>query len=196
MAMQKSARDVRLRALLITCVLVIAGGLTIAWLPDKLHTSVANGSPDVRAAHAQEKREAEIKQRFEQGVAMLNEKQYEPALKEFHRVIELSPTMPEAHVNAGFALIGQKRYAVARDFFEGALALRKDQLNAYYGLAEALEGLNDLPGALGAMRTYLHLSPPDDPYRRKAEAAVWEWGAKLKETQSKAGATKQAGAER
>ena len=188
---KKTGADTRQRALLITGALVIAGGLAIAWLPGKLNSSVANGSPEVRAAHAQEKREDEIKQRFEQGVAMLNEKQYGQALKEFHRVLELSPTMPEAHVNAGFALLGQKRYAVARDFFEGALALRKDQLNAYYGLAEALEGLNDLPGALGAMRTYVHLAPPDDPYRRKAEAALWEWGDKLDAVRGKSAAAKQ-----
>ena len=188
MTTKKSVRDVRLPALLITGALVIAGGLAIAWLPDKLHTSVANGSPEARAAHAREKTDAEIEQRFEEGVAMLNDKQYDQALKAFHRVLELSPRMPEAHVNAGFALLGQRRYAVARDFFEGAIALRKNQLNAYYGLAEALEGLNDLPGALGAMRTYVHLSPPDDPYRQKAEAAVREWSGKVDEARGKGGA--------
>ena len=175
------ARDVRLRALVLTAGLVIAGGLSITYLPDRLRTSVANAPEKIRAAHAREKTEAEIRQRFRQGVGMLNDKQYEQALKEFHRVLELAPNMPEAHVNAGFALIGLGRFAVARDFFEGALALRKDQVNAYYGLAEALEGLNDLPGALGAMRVYLHLAPANDPYRRKAESAVWEWEAKVAE---------------
>jgi len=173
------AHDVRLRALALTAGLVIAGGIAIAYLPDGLRTSVVNAPEKVRVAHAREKAEAEIKQHFQQGVNMLNNKQYEPALKEFHRVLELAPDMPEAHVNAGFALIGLERYAVARDFFEGALALRKDQVNAYYGLAEALEGLNDLPGALGAMRAYLHLASANDPYRRKAESAVWEWEAKI-----------------
>lgn len=180
-AAQRKAHDVRLRALALTAGLVIAGGLLIAYLPGKLRTSVANAPEEVRAAHAREKTEAEIRQRFQQGVDMLNKKQYEQALKEFHRVLELAPDMPEAHVDAGFALIGLERFAVARDFFEGALALRKNQVNAYYGLAVALEGLNDLPGALGAMRAYLHLAPPNDPYRRKAESAVWEWEAKVAE---------------
>lgn len=176
-AVKPPVRDVRLRALAVTSALVVAGGLVIAYLPDLLHTApLANGSAQDRLAHVREKKEAEIRQRFDQGVAMLNAKDYEHALTAFHRVLELSPEMPEAHTNAGFALLGLKRYAVARDFFEGALALRKNQLNAYYGLAEALEGLHDLPGALGAMRTYLHLAPPDDAYRRKAESAVWEWG--------------------
>lgn len=187
----KATRDMRLRALLLTAALIVAGGLAIAYLPDSLRTSVADRHEETRAAHSQEKTETEIKQRFQQGVAMLHAKQYEHALTAFHRVIELAPDMPEAHVNAGFALIGLGRYAIARDFFEGALALRKDQVNAYYGLAEALEGLNDLPGALGAMRTYLHLAPADDPYRRKAESAVWEWETKVAEDRRKAPATKQ-----
>ena len=185
------ARDVRWRALALTAGLIVAGGLTIAYLPDGRRAPVANGSKEARAAHSREKTEAEIKQRFQQGVTLLNAKQYEQALAAFHRVIELAPTMPEAHVNTGFALIGLKRYAVARDFFEGAIALRKDQVNAYYGMAEALEGLNDLPGALGAMRTYLHLAPADDPYRRKAESAVWEWEAKVAEMRGKPVSAKQ-----
>lgn len=188
---QKKRRDQRLRALLITTALVVVGGFAIAYLPNTLRpTSVMDGSQDERAAHVREKTEAEIRQRFDQGVAMLQAKNYEHALTAFHRVLELSPNMPEAHVNAGFALIGLKRYGIARDFFEGALALRKTQLNAYYGLAEALEGMNDLPGALGAMRAYLHLAPADDPYRRKAEAAVWEWGGKVNAAHSSVTMTK------
>jgi predicted Zn-dependent protease len=106
---------------------------------------------------------------------MLHAKQYEHALTAFHRVLALDPAMPEAHVNAGFALLGMREPAAARRFFEGAIALRKDQLNAYYGLAVASEQLGDLPAARGAMRTYAHLAPKDDPFRRKAEAALWEW---------------------
>jgi tetratricopeptide (TPR) repeat protein len=156
------------------------------YLPDKWwHGSVANGTQESRAAHAREKTEAEIKERFEQGVGLLNSKEYEQALKAFHRVLELSPGMPEAHVNAGFSLLGLKRYSVARDFFEGAIELRKNQLNAYYGLAEALGGLNDFPGAIGAMRTYLHLAPLDDPYREKAMSAISAWESKMAQTHPK-----------
>ncbi len=182
---RRGARDVRALALALTMVPVIAGGLAIAYLPDWLNAPGASGSQDARTIHAKEKAEAEIGQRFQRGVASLNAKQYEQAISDFHRVLELAPLMPEAHVNAGFAMIGLKRYAVARDFFDGALALRKNQVNAYYGLAVALEGLNDMPGALGAMRAYLHLAPADDPYRRKAQSAVWEWEAKVAEERTR-----------
>jgi tetratricopeptide (TPR) repeat protein len=177
--MRGKKRDPRLPALALVVGLVIAGGMLIAYWPTLFGARAVDDSAQARAAHAREMTEAEISQRFEQGVAMLNAYDYDGALKAFHRVLELSPDMPEAHINAGFALLGLKRYAVARDFFKGALALRKDQVNAYYGLAVAASGMNDLPEAIEAMRIYLHLSPPDDPHRPKALAAVEAWQAQL-----------------
>lgn len=182
---RKDTHDVRMRALAFTIIPIIAGGLAIVYLPGWLNTQTTSGAKKDLALHAREKAEIEIQQRFQQGVNAMNTKQYEQALSDFHRVLQLSPAMPEAHINSGFALIGLGRYELARDFFEGAIALRKNQVNAYYGLAEALEGLNDLPGAIGAMRTYLHLAPANDPYRRKAEAALWEWEAKVTEIRAR-----------
>ncbi len=110
---------------------------------------------------------------------MLHAREHEHALTAFHRVVELAPDMPEAHVNMGYALLGLRRFEAARGFFESATALRSRQVNAYYGLAVALEGMGDLPGAVGAMRTYVHLTAKDDPYLRKAHAALWEWESGL-----------------
>jgi tetratricopeptide (TPR) repeat protein len=131
------------------------------------------------ALHARQARAAEIDARFRQAVTMLHAKQYDHAVTALHRLLELAPEMPEAHVNMGYAMIGLKRYSLARDFFEGAINLRTAQANAYYGLAEALEGLNELEQAIGAMRGYIHLSRSDDPYIRKARAALWEWEKEL-----------------
>lgn len=117
----------------------------------------------------------EVQARFEQGVAMLHMRQFEYALTAFHQVLALAPRIPEAHVNMGFALIGLEQWKQARDFFESAIELRRDQINAYYGLALTLEALGDRPGAMGAMQTYLHRSPVDDAFRARAESAMWEW---------------------
>lgn len=146
-------------------------GAVIALAPD------LGPRQDPREKHAREMKLREIDARFGQGVVMLHAKHYEHALTAFHRVLELDPELPEAHVNAGFALLGMERPEAARDFFRSALELRPRQLNAYYGLAVALERAGDLPAARGAMRTYAHLAPGNDPYRRKAEAALWEWEA-------------------
>lgn len=129
--------------------------------------------------HARQKQKDEIAKRFQEGVIMLHAKQYEHALTAFDRVLQLNPKMPEAHVNAGYALLGMRDYKAAADFFDTATTLRSNQLNAYYGLGEALQAMGDKQGALQAMETYLHRSPVDDPFRRKAEAAVWELRAEL-----------------
>ena len=118
---------------------------------------------------------SEVDERFAQSVVMLHAKQYEPAVAALHRVLELAPRMPEAHVNMGFALLGMGKAAAGADFFRSAIELRPTQANAYYGLALAVEAQGDLHAALGAMRSYLHLSKADDPHRSKARSAIWEW---------------------
>jgi len=153
-------KDLRLTSLLVAIAAIALIGVLIALLPGAGPRAASN---------------PRIAERFSQGVVMLHAKHYEHALTAFHRVLELDPAMPEAHVNAGFALLGMGEPAAARDFFASALELRARQLNAYYGLAVAYERLGDLPAARGAMRTYAHLAPKDDPFRRKAEAALWEW---------------------
>jgi len=139
-------------------------------VPEMRFRQVFDARPPGRSA-----REAELRSRFEQGVAMLHMRQYEYALMAFQRVLALAPDIPEAHVNMGFALIGVEQWDTARSFFESAIDLRRDQLNAYYGLAVALEAQGDMAGAMGAMQVYLHRAPSDDPFRTRAEAALWEW---------------------
>ena len=167
-------RDLRVPAIVLALTLVVGGGLLLDRIPDSSNERLANEK------HVREMKRKEIDDRFQQGLVMLHARQYDHALTAFHRVLQLAPEMPEAHVNAGFALIGMKRFREAHDFFEGATALRVQQVNAYYGLAIALEGLQDLPAAIGAMETYMHLTKADDPYRRKAEAALWEWREALR----------------
>ena len=134
-------------------------------------------------AHQAEAKALEVDRRFNEATVMLHAKQFEHALTALHRVLELAPKMPEAHVNMGYAMLGLMRFAAARDFFTGAIELRPAQANAYYGLALALDALNDRPGALGAMRTFVHLAKPDDAFVHKARAALWEWQSET--TQSK-----------
>jgi len=116
-----------------------------------------------------------LKRQFRQGVLMLHMREYEHAMVSFHRVLAQAPELPEAHVNMGYALSGLSRWPEARDFFANAIELNPAQANAYFGLAIALDGMSDRPGAIGAMRSFVHLVSADDPFRRKAEAALWEW---------------------
>lgn len=168
-------RDVRLTATLLTVALVFVGGLLVAAMPAAPPSAKAAAtSREKPRPHADD-----IAVRFQQGVFMLHAKDYEHAITAFHQVLKYAPDMPEAHVNMGYALEGLGHHAQARDFFESATVLRPAQANAYYGLAMALEGLGDKRGAVGAMRTYVHLVDAKDPYRRKAQAALWEWESAL-----------------
>lgn len=132
-----------------------------------------------RLEHQQQMQQQELRQRFEQAVVMLHAKQYEHAVTALHRVLEIAPRMPEAHANMGYALLGLQRPDAARGFFEAAVELNPRQANAYYGMALASEAMKDYEMALGAMRTYLHFAPAQDPYRARARSALWEWEEKL-----------------
>ncbi len=137
----------------------------------------ADGSTSAAASPQtpEEKRLAEITSRFEQAVVMLHAKEYEHAATALHRVMELSPRMPEVYVNMGYAKLGQALPQEALVFFETATQLKPEQANAYWGMAVALESSGDLAGALGAMRTFIHLSPGNDNFARRARSALWEW---------------------
>ena len=120
-----------------------------------------------------------VHQQFQQAVALLQQGQFEFAVQGFHEVLKVVPDLPEAHVNMGFALIGLEKFEVAQAFFDSASNIRPSQSNAYYGLAVAQEGLGDLQQAVATMRTFVHIAEQDDPYRRKAESAIWEWEVAL-----------------
>lgn len=163
-----------------TTLWLLVGCLAVVFLLPLLFQrgAVFFGAPTVEA-HARDKGREEIRRRFSEGVVMLHAKEYSHALTAFHRVLEIDPKMPEAHVNIGFALLGLGKAKAAADFFDTATVLRPGQMNAYFGLGEALNQLGDKLGALQSMETYLHRSPKDDPYRAKAESAVWELRAAL-----------------
>jgi tetratricopeptide (TPR) repeat protein len=180
-------RDVRTTGMALTLVgvLSLGGLLALQGRADEVRAAIVRALawwPTVdRYSHVVERQRAELDLRFGQGVAMLHAKQFEHAVTAFHRVLELRPTLPEGHANMGFALLGLNRFDAAREFFEGATTLNPMQDNAYYGMALAFEGLGDLEGAVGAMRTYLHLArDQNEAHLRKARAALWEWEDKLK----------------
>ena len=184
-------RDGRRSGALLTFAIVLLGGALVQGLGGS--TGHAPETPDPKtqpAAHARSAREAEVRRRFDEGVAMLHAKQYGHAITALHRVLELAPQLPEAHVNMGFALLGSGKPKAARDFFEGATALKVDQANAYYGLALAWEADGDLEMAMGAMRSYLHLARSEsDDHLRRARAALWEWEARLQAARAAAPAS-------
>ncbi len=112
---------------------------------------------------------------FEAGIAYLRQGDAHAAAQAFETARRANPHAPEVYVNLGFAYLELNQPAASRAAFETASTIAPGQVNAYFGLAEALDALGDGEGAMGAMRTYLHLAPADDPFRRRAMSALWEW---------------------
>ena len=171
--------DRRWRMLLLVVLTAVAGGGLVHWMPERAR-ELSVPDPMVSAqtplpAAAAPAYSGELHERFQQAAVMLHAGQHEYALAALQRVIELAPNLPEARVNAGYALLELAEPQRAKVQFELAIDLRPGQVNAYYGLALALEALGDSGAALGAMRTYAHLAEAQDPYLRKAWSAIWEW---------------------
>ncbi|MFO1327726.1 MAG: tetratricopeptide repeat protein [Rubrivivax sp.] len=191
MAARAPRVDGRRSGVLLTLLLVLLGGALVHALSTQDSAGSAGRAPDPRRqpeAHASAARQAEVRQRFDRAVALLQARHFDQAASALHRVLELAPDMPEAHVNMGYALLGMGRAAAARDFFDGATEIAPRQANAYYGLAMAFESLGDLRLALSAMRSYLHLAGPGEDARHlaRARAALWEWETQLGATAASA----------
>ena len=158
----------------VTLAAILAGSL-VYLMPERARELKPSPAAVRRAAPAMPAYAGELHERFQQAAVMLHAGQPQHALTALDRVLALAPNLPEARVNAGFALYQLAELNGARAQFHKALELRPGQANAYYGLAMTLEALGDLDGALGAMRTYVHLADRQDAHVRRAQSAIWEW---------------------
>ena len=113
-----SRKDIRWFALLLTLVSVIGVGALINYLPTTVMGDAA--LPFTRVARSKQLAAHRLPQDFGQGVELLESRHYKSALTVWHRVLEYAPTLPEAHVNMGFTLLGLGRASDARDFFHTA----------------------------------------------------------------------------
>ena len=125
--------------------------------------------------------DAELRRVFVAAVENMQRRDYQQALNLWHRALLLDSSLPEIKVNMGFTLFELGRYQTAREFFIDAMEQNAYQANAYYGLALVSEKMGDLQGAMGAMRSYIHLAggAQDEEFVRRARAALWEWEAQL-----------------
>lgn len=163
-------------ALLLTAAVILFGWTLNTWIA---------GSPAVPLSTGgiEKKGDDNLEQLFAAAVRNMQQRQYQQALSLWHRALLMAPDIPEIKVNMGFSLYELGEYATARDFFINAMEQNAYQANAYYGLAITSEKMGDLEGALGAMRTYIHLAAgeEDEKFVRLARAALWEWETQLGE---------------
>ena len=164
-------RDVRLRALGLTLVMIVITGALVWYLPGRPGETPAADEFDV-TRHMQAQR---VATRFREAVNLLHTGRHAEALLAWEDVIAMAPTLPEARVNLGYAHLGLGQAVEAEQAFRAALALRESQANAHYGLALALAKQQRWTEARSAMRRFLHYSGPQDPYLARAHELLRQW---------------------
>ena len=173
---RRAGRRYLLVALLVVILVAVTGWLLDRWMTG---SPVAPLSGDKSISHA----DNDLDTIFSAAVTHMQQGRYPRALDLWHQAMLINPDIPEVKVNMGFTLFELGSYKTAREFFIDAMEQDAYQANAYYGLAITSEKMGDLEGALGAMRSYIHLAGEEQEQKfiRRARSALWEWEAKLSE---------------
>ena len=160
--------------LLLVVAITILGWLLSGWMAQPPVSTVPLNSTRLSKNN-------QFDQIFNAAVGHMQQGEYAQAVDLWHQILLIGPASPDVKVNMGFSLFEVGRYETALDFFVDAMQQNAFQANAYYGLAITSEKLGDMKGALGAMKSYIHLArdKEDQPFIRKARSAVWEWEAQL-----------------
>lgn len=116
-----------------------------------------------------------LDEHFNRAISYMQKKQYPQAVLIWNDILLVNDTIAEVHVNQGFSLYEMGHIQPASKHFQRAIDLNNFQVNAYYGLAICYEKLEEMEAAMGAMRSFIHLADDNDPFIRKARAALWEW---------------------
>ena len=159
---------------------VLGGALLSAHLSRNAVKPAESGTATSEQAHdfLGDEQARRAHQSFQQGVAMLQAREFDHAVTALHDVLAVYPALPEAHVTMGLALLGAGEPAAAADFFDSATDLRPTLHTAYYGLALAARENGDDKAALAAMQAYAHLAAEDERHLPRAKEFIWELQAK------------------
>jgi tetratricopeptide (TPR) repeat protein len=210
--LRRPRRDVRLRVAFLALIAVVALGYALMHFnagpstgrgPDPAADGRASPHPpgfsDLRAAPASRGEVSELDYRdpakaeagagdrqaravLRAAAQSIRTRQYDQAIAMLNRQQALVQPYAQAYLLIARALEGKRDYQTARDFYNAAADRDPYLADAYWGFATSSEQLNDLEGAIGGMRSFLHVEGGDGPYRlrvARARAAIWEWEAKL-----------------
>jgi len=102
------------------------------------------------------------------GVIQLRRKKFEAANRDFDAAIRLQPTLGEAWVNRGAALLAQRRWAEGKADIDRGLELGSDEPEkAYFNRALAWEALDDMEAAWRDYVKASELKPDWDAPRKE-----------------------------
>lgn len=182
------ALDRRVRALLITAAL-LSGAAIVTFghdlrllLAHRQGTWVAEGGEGTLTdnAKADSQRWEEVDRDFQRGLLLMHAGDSQGAAVLFASALKRDPGLVEVRVNLGFCLLDLDAWHEALLQFVTAIQFKPEQANAYYGAALVYYELGDIEGALGNMRTFVHLAGDADPFQARAMARIVLWEEELR----------------
>lgn len=123
--------------------------------------------PSVQAEKKAKKIPERAFERLQQGLTYVNLKEYDNALKEFTRAIEIHPQYAAAYANRGLVYMQQKKYNKALDDLKKAVELDPNDKMIYYNLTAYYSHQKQLDRALDSLDRALTLGFNDYDALRK-----------------------------
>lgn len=105
--------------------------------------------------------EIEAQKHFDQAVRLFLSKNYEEAIAEFSKAIELNPKFDRAYTNRGIALMEKGEYDRAIDDYNKATELNPKQFQAYSNRGNAWRFKGDVDRAIDDHTKAIELNPND-----------------------------------
>lgn len=110
---------------------------------------------------------ASFKEPFSKGIEASNEGDYEKAIVEFEKCIQLDEDNPRPHIALAIVYVNLKEFEKALQFAHQAISIDSSQGIAYYIMGMIFEKLKRFDDAIDAWKIYLTLEPEG----RRAEIA-------------------------
>lgn len=129
--------------------------------------------PQGQSARGLREKTAEAAQLNNLGVAYMNQRRSEAALKNFQQAFALDPDMLAAYLNEGIALLDLQRDEQAAQVLEKATGQRPDSPRAWFQLGLLRRKLDEVEPALAAFNRVAKIDP-DDPETQYFLGALYQ----------------------
>ncbi len=109
------------------------------------------------------------KAHFDKAIDYTRAREFDAAIDEYIKSLELNPHSAEANSNLGFAYMDLWDFDRALKFQKKALEVNPEFANAYYGLALTLEKKGDKAGAVENWKEFIKRSEPGSKWALMAK---------------------------
>jgi tetratricopeptide (TPR) repeat protein len=127
--------------------------------PTPAAPSAAAAPRDDKAIEEAKKKQEELKGAFSAGIAALNAKNYDEAIRQFQLAAEKDATQPNVFGNLGLALYNAKKYDDAVEAYKKSIALKADDPAIHLNLGLALASSGKIEDATKAVEEVAKLNP-------------------------------------